>query len=128
LADLRRPLRAVPSEPLGVLLRRRRRAERLTQAQLGAKFGVRQQTIGAWEHGDRPQNRFFSKLAEYLDLDEQELVLLVGEPTGESAESNDETMRMLARRFVEDLESGSLPAAKAADIYRNLTEYFRDRA
>jgi hypothetical protein len=73
-------------------------------------------------------------------MGKQELLSLIDNqpelPTGqdavavaedEPADSDAATMRLLARRFVEDQERGSLPPA-AADIYRNLTEYFRDRA
>ena len=140
LAGSRQSLRVVPPASFGSRLRDQRRADDLTQAALGKRFGVRQQTIGAWEHGERPQNRFLGDLANYLGMGKQELLSLIDNqpelPTGqdavavaedEPADSDAATMRLLARRFVEDQERGSLPPA-AADIYRNLTEYFRDRA
>ena len=46
----------------------------------------------------------------------------------EAADADAATMRLLARSFVQDQLKGSLPPAQAADIYRNLTEYFRSRA
>ncbi len=129
MADPDPPLRAVPSpEPFGPLLKRHRRADGLTQAELGDRIGAAQQTIGAWERGERPQPRYFPKLAEYLSLDERELASLIGEAGDDSADSNDETMRQLAQSFIESQRTGPLPPPQAADIYRNLTDYFRARA
>lgn len=132
----------VPSESLGSRLHRQRLADDLTQGQLAERFGVRQQTIGAWERGERPQSRFHGELANYLGLrNEHELMALIDSqldlPTDqdaadlaseEAADADAATMRLLARSFVQDQLKGSLPPAQAADIYRNLTEYFRSRA
>jgi transcriptional regulator with XRE-family HTH domain len=145
----RHSLRVVPPEGFASRLRRERRANDQTQEQLARRFRVRQQTIGAWERGERPQNRFLGELANYLGLDsEQELIALLdrqpgprppseaedaasaaAEETGHDLDDPDaEAMRMLACQFVQDQKSGALPPAQAADIYRNLTDYFRARA
>jgi transcriptional regulator with XRE-family HTH domain len=114
----------------------------LTQAELGERFGVRQQTIGAWERGERPQSRFFGVLAKYLGLaGEQELVSLIDsqldspveqDPGGAMADravdTDAATMRLIAQQFVRDQESRSLPPKDAADIYKDLIGYFRTRA
>ncbi len=140
MAGSRHSLRVVPPESLGSRLRRQRRADDLTQAELAKQFGVRQQTIGAWERGERPQSRFFAELRRYLGLDEREFLTLIDsqaempaeqEAVSAEAEAADEdaaTMRMLARRFVEDQQRKPLPAEQAAEIYKNLIGYFRARS
>jgi hypothetical protein len=103
---------------------------------------VRQQTIGAWERGERPQSRFFGALAGYLGLaGERELASLLDSGPDSSAEQDavasmaDEpvetdgaAVRLLVRRFVRDQERGSLPPEKAAEIYKDLIGYFQARA
>jgi transcriptional regulator with XRE-family HTH domain len=141
LAGSRQSLRVVPPESWGSRLRRKRLADDLTQAELGERFGVAQQTIGAWERGERPQSRFFGELASYVGLEgEQELVSLIDSepvlPTEQSStgkEAPDDpcrtdaaTMRFIARNFVEAQRTGSLQPAEA-DVYRNLTNYFLAR-
>jgi transcriptional regulator with XRE-family HTH domain len=144
LAGSRQSLRVVPLEPFGSLLRRRRHNDDLTQAELGKKLGVSQQTIGAWEHGDRPQNRFLDVLAEYLSMDKQKLVLLIGdqmsmmssqdqadtgvnestgEATEESADSDDAMMRELAKSFIGAQRRGPL-SPQDAEAYGTLFKYF----
>lgn len=73
----RQSLRSVPAESFGSMLRARRFAANETQAQLAGRLGTRQQTVGGWERGDRPQRRFLAPLAEY-----------VGIPGGEAALSH----------------------------------------
>lgn len=139
MAGSRQSLRIVPPESFASRLRRQRRTDDLTQAELAERFGVRQQTIGAWERGERPQSRFLGELAGYLGLEgASELMSLIDsqpelpvdqDATAAPADDTDAaTMRLLARSFVEDQRCGSLPPSQAADIYRNLTEYFRARA
>jgi len=144
LAGSRQSLRVVPIESFGSLLQRRRRTDDLTQAELGKKLGVSQQTIGAWERGDRPQNRFLDVLEKYLSVDKQELVLLIdgrssppGSPalvdegveelTDEAAEestnSDDVMMRQLARSFMEAQRRGPL-SPQDAEAYDTLFKYF----
>jgi transcriptional regulator with XRE-family HTH domain len=142
LTGARQSLRLVPPESFASRLRRQRRIDNLTQAELGERFGVRQQTIGAWERGERPQSRFFARLAQYLGLGgEQELVSLIdsradvsaeqeaaGDLAGEAADTDAAVMRTLARQFARDQERGSLPKQEAAEIYRDLIKYFRMRS
>jgi transcriptional regulator with XRE-family HTH domain len=93
VAGSRQSLRLVPLESFGSLLRRRRRADNLTQAELAARLGVRQQTIGAWERGERPQKRFFNALANYLGVGEQEVVRrLDSEPLEARLAGEEETL------------------------------------
>lgn len=68
MAGFRQSLRAVPDESFGSMLRARRFESNETQAALAARLGTRQQTIGAWERGERPQRRFLRQLAEYVGL------------------------------------------------------------
>jgi len=152
LAGSRQSLRAVPNESFGSRLRHRRRAEDLTQAELGKKLGVSQQTIGAWERGERPQSGKLDVIAQYLRMDKQRLVSLIDdqplpggqahvseaaeEPASETAEepadietaeestdSNDAMMRQLANRFMEAEKRGPL-SPQRAEAYRTLFEYF----
>ena len=122
----RHSLRIVPPESFGSRLRRQRQSDDLTQAELARRFGVRQQTIGAWERGERPQSRFFGDLGNYLGLGEPELVSILdsqaemsadqgamGIPEGESADSDAATVRMLARQFIDDQRTDPLPPEQA---------------
>ena len=69
MASDRRSLRVVPeSGTFASLLASKRRGSGQTQAQVAKSIGVRQQTIAAWESGDRPQPRFLPALVEYLEL------------------------------------------------------------
>jgi len=63
-----------PTAEVGDLLRRRRRELGWTQQQLADFFGVRTQTVSAWERRNNPQRRFFAKIAEFLDLPGMEAV------------------------------------------------------
>ena len=138
----RQSLRVVPSESFGSRLRRQRLADDLTQAELGERFGVKQQTIGAWERGERPQSRFFGPLADYLGLEEQELTLLIdskpeltpdqqpaiGGIPDKPADTDGAAMRQLAWSFVLDQRSRPLPPDQAAEVYKEITAYFQTRA
>ena len=141
MAGSRHSLRVVPPESFGSRLRAQRQADNLTQAELAPRFGVRQQTLGAWERGERPQSRFFRDLGNYLGLGERELVSLLGSQaemlTGqdavgmgedESADSDAATVRMLARQFIDDQRTDPLPPEQAAEIYKNFIGYFRARS
>jgi transcriptional regulator with XRE-family HTH domain len=141
LTGSRQSLQAVPPESFGSLLRNKRLADDLTQAELGERFRVRQQTIGAWERGERPQSRFLNELATYLEFnDERDLAKLLDGQAGPSPvpevpgagsdqvpETDGAAMRMIAWSFVQDRQSGSLPPAQA-DVYRSLIQYFQARA
>ena len=114
MAGSRQSLRVVPPESFGSRLRRQRLADDLTQAELGKRFGVRQQTIGAWERGERPQRRFLGQLAEYLGLAERELVWLLDRQSewreaDEPADTDSAAMLRLLRRPVQEQGGRSLP-------------------
>jgi transcriptional regulator with XRE-family HTH domain len=125
----------VPLESFGSLLQRRRHTDDLTQAQLGKKLGVSQQTIGAWERGERPQSRFLGALGRYLGMSTDKLALLIdrqpdedkaaAEPddtADELADSDDAIMRQLARSFM-DAQSKGL-SSQGAEAYNVLFKYF----
>lgn len=131
--------RVVPLESFGSLLQRRRHTDDLTQAQLGKKLGVSQQTIGAWERGERPQSRFLGALARYLGMSTDKLALVIdrqphedrvaAEPydaAEELADGDDAMMRELARSFMEAQSRGL--SSQGAEAYNVLFKYFsRDR-
>jgi transcriptional regulator with XRE-family HTH domain len=141
LAGSRHSLRVVPPESFASRLRRQRSASDLTQAQLAERFGVRQQTIGAWERGERPQSRFLADLAGYIGMDgERELLALLesqpqnpvghdeNSPTAIDADDDDAaTMRLLARRFALDQESRPVRPEQAVEVYKGLIGYFQSR-
>jgi transcriptional regulator with XRE-family HTH domain len=78
-ASPRRSLTVVPdSATLGSLLRRKRLTENRTQADLAKVFGVRQQTVGSWERGERPQARFAGAIADYLALPDEVRSVILG--------------------------------------------------
>lgn len=54
----------------------------MTQEDLAKLWGIRMQTVSAWERGQRPQRRFRAQIAEFLDLRNEEGVeaLLSGRP------------------------------------------------
>jgi transcriptional regulator with XRE-family HTH domain len=124
------PLRAVPDKTVGSMLRARRFEDGLTQAALAKEFGVRQQTIAAWERGERPQTRYHAALADFLGLpDESSLIDLLNREavlasTGlTAATENVDPMVALARSFAERLRLGTLTPDEAA-IYRDFIAYF----
>ncbi len=67
--------RSAPS--LGEVIKRRRQQLQLTQAQVASRVGCRPHYIGYVEAGSRrPSERVLEKLADALDLDRAELLLL----------------------------------------------------
>ena len=138
MAGARRSLHVVRGDTFAARLRARRLADDMTQADLGRRFGVRQQTIGAWERGERPQGRFVDGLAVYLGLTAEALTDLldatplsngaeVAEPDPISAltelQANAAAVRRLTEGFAVALERGSVSgetatafAAKALDF------------
>jgi transcriptional regulator with XRE-family HTH domain len=113
----------VPPESLGSLLRRKRVADDLTQAELGQRFGVRQQTIGAWERGERPQSRFIGSLAEYIGLEKQGLLSLIDgqlEPPPEVRARPDASMiRGLGSERLNEATNLIINAARDIASYQN---------
>jgi len=62
-------LHLVSDNDLAAMIRAERAARSMSQADLARKFGVRSQTIGAWEKGETPpQVRFFDPIAQFLGL------------------------------------------------------------
>lgn len=118
MPGFRQSLRVVPDESFGSMLRAHRFEDGLSQAELGARFGVRQQTVGAWERGERPQARFLPALADYVGLrDEQELRRLL-----ETEE------RMHAHAPVGSATQVLDPnTARAVEALATLTESFAER-
>jgi transcriptional regulator with XRE-family HTH domain len=75
MPGFRQSLHSVPDESFGSMLRARRFAANETQAQLAGRLGTRQQTVGGWERGDRPQRRFLAPLADYVGISGGEAAL-----------------------------------------------------
>ena len=70
-----RALHAVEDDnSAGARLRRRRRGLGLSQTAVGDRLGVRQQTVGLWESGERPRSRYLPLIAAFLDIEVEELV------------------------------------------------------
>ena len=59
-----------------------RAIKKMTQAELAESWGIRVQTVSAWERGHQPQRRFYGKIAEFLNLRDERSVeaLLSGNP------------------------------------------------
>jgi transcriptional regulator with XRE-family HTH domain len=135
VAGSRRSLRVVPSDTLGALIRARRLTEDLTQAQLATHFGVRQQTVGAWERGERPQPRFWRQLAEYLELSggEEALEALLDSeapvrPDAEGGEidgSSDGALSILIHAYRERQRFGKMSDEEVA-LFRAIFEHVRE--
>jgi transcriptional regulator with XRE-family HTH domain len=133
----RQALRIVRDADVGAQLRARRVADELTQADLGERFGVRQQTIGAWERGERPHARFLVPIADYLGLESSVLQHLFEQAEqaaiensarlSESCEADATTMRAIADAFVRAQEQNRKLTREETDIYRGFIEYFSDR-
>lgn len=121
----------------GAMLRQRRLSEGLTQADLAARFGVRQQTIGAWERGTlRPQRRFYPELADYLGVRGVEGVLSLMEtdgaspstPSGSSRLSTEDTVATAPDwgRVVADLTAAVGERVKQGPLSRHEATLFTD--
>jgi transcriptional regulator with XRE-family HTH domain len=133
----RRSLRAVPDEGFASMLRRKRLADGLTQAELADRLTVRQQTIGLWERGDQqPHPRVLPLLAQYLTLPSvEELVVLLDaevaiaqeqdEPLDglDLASRNMETVRAIAEAYAETVKKRPLTDGEA-ELARLFTAYF----
>lgn len=135
MAAPRRSLWAVPHVPLSTLLRHQRQLEHLTQKQLAARFGVKQQTIAAWEQGNRPDSCHFAELASYLSMAEEDLVVLIeSQPKlpihaaklgANAKESAYLIMQQLASSFVESDRKGTLTPEKVA-AYTKFADFFKE--
>lgn len=126
----RQSLRSVPSESFGSMLRMRRFAANETQAQLAARLGTRQQTVGGWERGDRPQRRFLAALAEYVEIpggeaalglmlnQEQDLRTGIGlqQNTQQAAEVVPDEPSVVIQAFAAVVKAYSVKIALGADL------------
>jgi transcriptional regulator with XRE-family HTH domain len=115
------------------MLRAKREADDLTQAQLAAQFGVRQQTIGAWERGERPQGRFVPVLAEYLGIEsDAELRRILDQASSQRERRTTDTLgtekpdpiELLTESFAERMKRGSMSVEEVA-MFRDLFDYHR---
>lgn len=141
MASFRQSLRVVPDESFASKLRAHRFADGLSQAELAARFGVRQQTVGAWERGERPQGRFLAALAEYVGMpDEHALRALldadqhVREDTAPSAAPLPmdrttaravEALAALTESFAERMRTGSALSEEEGVILREVVAALR---
>ena len=135
MAASRPSLWAVPHVPLSTLLRHQRTLEHLTQGQLATRFGVKQQTIAAWEKGNRPDSRHFAQLADYLSMAVEELVVLIdSQPKlpihpaklgANAKESSYLIMQQLATSFAESDRKGTLTPEKVA-AYNKFADFFKE--
>ena len=138
MAGSRQSLRLVPNDGFGALLRRQRLVDNLTQAELGERFGVRQQTIGAWERGERPQPRLLADLAAYVGLDDEQSLLDVLDQDrasrggGHVADvalidaTDGEIMKSLAQAFLTARLAGSL-SRDDHETFQAFIRYFQAR-
>jgi len=138
MTEVRQPLRVVADKTVGSMLRAKRFAERMTQAEVAEQIGVRQQTIGAWERGERPQSRYYAALTSYLALpNERSLIALLdneaqsGAAVTRAAPSQHEPsppdfdpMAVLARSYAERIQDGTPLSTDEIALYRDFIAYF----
>jgi transcriptional regulator with XRE-family HTH domain len=139
LAGFRQSLRVVPDQHFGSMLRARRFADNITQAELGSRLGVRQQTVGAWERGERPQARFLPLLADYVGLngvdelkallDDEVSIRRSGGPSGIAGgrsphldEPGREALAALVQSYARRIEQGDELSATELAILRRAVE------
>ena len=109
--------------------------DHLTQEQLAARFGVKQQTIAAWEQGNRPDSCHFAGLARYLRIAEADLVVLIDSqpklpinPAKLGANAKESAyliMQQLATSFAESERNGTLTPEKVA-AYHKFPDFFKE--
>lgn len=68
---------------LGTVLRRHRKAMKMSQNEVAVAVGVKQATVARWEDGRRPEPRYFDALAGFLDVERDLVVKLAHEPAAE---------------------------------------------
>lgn len=59
---------------LAARLNTERLSSGLTQVELAERFGIRPQTLSAWEQGSLPQPRFYPAIADFLGLSSEDAV------------------------------------------------------
>jgi transcriptional regulator with XRE-family HTH domain len=100
----------------------------LTQTKLALRLGVSQQTIAAWERGDRPRPEHVITLAKYLEWSEHELaeeleVDSLARSMIDAPEAASQPMLMLTQAFVHRARSGPPLTADEAALFRDLIAY-----
>lgn len=129
-------LRVIPSVSLPELLRTERASRKLTQSEAAEFFGVRPQTIGAWEAGRTPpQSRFYPKLAEYLHLASgEEVSKLLSPPTAATGQQPANVVREeptvvglspeleIRLNISRHLAAGERLTAEMIDLFRRLLD------
>jgi len=115
MVNKRRTLRVAAPPTLPVLLRSRRKALRMNQAQLAVRIGVRAQTISAWENSTSPQRRFFPAIADFLDLTESQVEELTRAPWDTDLEPGHSTTN-------DELAATDLSSAVALAISQRIAE------
>jgi transcriptional regulator with XRE-family HTH domain len=115
---------------LGELIRRERLKRGWRQGQLAEHWGIRTQTVSAWERGHAPQRRFFGKIAEFTNLPDARAVelLLRGHdaeaepvPAGsyDSPPVSDLQVRVVDA-ITRQLETGRKPSEELTKLFREL--------
>jgi transcriptional regulator with XRE-family HTH domain len=117
VAGFRQSLRVVPDESFGSRLRTRRFADGLSQAELGERFGVRQQTVGAWERGERPQARMLAVLADYVGLPDEQALRELLDAEAPSSEEHAEIRRSKAASYTQQ---------RAVEAFAKIVESYAD--
>ncbi len=83
---------------VGTAIRRARRANRLTQPELGRRVGLSTNAISAWERGrSAPSIENLRRLCEVLDVDPR--ILLVLGPRGGKGERREPLLEGVIRRL-----------------------------
>ena len=115
-------------DALAIRLRTKRLGDGLTQAELGARLGVSQQTIAAWERGLRPQHRLLETIAQYLELSGRAaLVETLQSAETSSADEDAQMVRELTASWIEVSKHRTVTSGET-DVYRGLIDYYRTRA
>jgi transcriptional regulator with XRE-family HTH domain len=124
---------------LGELIRRARLERDWTQGQLAEYWGIRTQTVSAWERGQAPQRRFFAKIGGFIGVaDERAVEMLLA---GNDADTEDLPARKhdapphvadLQLRVVDaitrQLETGRRPTPELTKLFMELMVWAKQPA
>jgi transcriptional regulator with XRE-family HTH domain len=131
-------LQLAPDPPLGARVKMRREAQGLSQAKLGERIHVSQQTIATWENGGRPESRYFTALRDFLDLSSEEEVVAILDAHDPRRRSQDaepptalnmegltarQALDLLVQTYATQVNAGNLTDAQS-EIYATLTRYY----
>jgi transcriptional regulator with XRE-family HTH domain len=116
---------------LGELIRRKRIERGWTQGDLAKHWGIRTQTVSAWERGQAPQRRFFAKIAEFIGLPDgraAEMLLPGNDTEAESAfegepnvpPSVSDLQRRVVNAITRQLETGHRPTSEQTKLFLEL--------